>query len=264
MATPKKQSVKLPRAPLIFVLAQVRFSPVLKMESYVPDIQEYMRHHGFPKYRVETIQNIMIGSGTKTEVTRRWIFDDAESCRQVILTTDALTFQTTTYDTFDGFVSDFTTVAQPLADHAKVERIEQIGLRYVDLLTPIDGISTGELLRPGLRGVPAASLGSENMVFSFALQAQTPPGVLTVRSIQLLNIESLLPPDLGEVSLAFPKWALKAQDTRVLDFDHISRTNLSFSGASLSQELGELHKYTDMAFRSFVTEEAFQAWSLPG
>ncbi len=264
MAPLKKQSVKLPRSPLIFVLAQVRFSPVLKMESYVPDIQEYMRHHEFPKYRVETIQNIMIGTETKTEVTKRWIFDDTDSCRQVILTTDALTFQTTAYDTFDGFVSNFTAVTQPLADYAEVESIEQIGLRYVDLLTPIDGISTGELLRPGLRGVSAASLESQNTVFSFASQAQTPAGVLTVRSIQLMNIASLLPPDLGEVSMAFPEWALKAQDTRVLDFDHISRTNLSFSGAGLSQELGELHKYTDVAFRSFVTEEAFQAWSAPG
>ena len=70
MATLKKQSVKLPRAPLIFVLAQVRFNPVLKMESYVPDIQEYLRHHEFPRYRLENIQNIMIGTDTKISGAR--------------------------------------------------------------------------------------------------------------------------------------------------------------------------------------------------
>ena len=37
-------ALKLERSPLILVLSQIRFSPVLKMADFVPDIQEKMRH----------------------------------------------------------------------------------------------------------------------------------------------------------------------------------------------------------------------------
>ena len=261
MATLKKQSVKLPRAPLIFVLAQVRFNPVLKMESYVPDIQEYLRHHEFPRYRVETIQNIMIGTETKTEVAKRWIFDDTDNHRQVILTTDAVTFQTTAYDTFDGFVSNFSTVTQPLIDYARVELIQQIGLRYVDLLTKIDNIESRDQVKPGLSGILSSEIGVEKTAFSFVLQAQAPPGLLTVRSVQLLDMPAFLPPDIGQTTLRFPDRVLNAQNARVLDFDHISQRNHPFSCDALPEVLTDLHEYTDKAFRAVATEQAIKAWS---
>ncbi len=261
MATPKKQSVKLPRAPLIFVLAQVRFSPVLKMESYVPEIQEALRHRGFPGYRLENMQNIMIGAEAKTEITKRWMFDDVNNHRQVVLTTDALTFQTTAYETFQDLLSDFKTVTQPLEDYVKVDNIQQIGLRYVDLLTEIDGMNSRDLVKPGFSGISGSEIGAENTAFSFVLQAQTPSGVLTIRSVQLLNMQAFLPPDIGATTLRFPDHVINAQNARVLDFDHITQKLLPFNSDTLSRELTNLHEYTDRAFRAVTTKHAFQAWS---
>lgn len=260
MSTLKKESAKLPRAPLIFVLAQVRFNPVSKMEYYVPDIQEYLRHHGFPWYRLENIQNIMIGPDTKAEITKRWIFDDVNHLRQVILTTDAITFQTTAYDTFDRFLSDLNTATQPLVDHAKVELIQQIGLRYVDLLTEIDGSNSRDLVKPGFSGISGSEIAAGKTAFSFVLQAQTPSGVLTIRSVQLLDMQAFLPPDIGQTSLRFPDRVSNPQNARVLDFDHITQKNLPFNCETLSRELTDLHEYTDKAFRAVTTEQARQLW----
>ena len=39
--------LKLRYSPLVMVLAQVRFSPVLKMADYVPAIQEKLRREGY-------------------------------------------------------------------------------------------------------------------------------------------------------------------------------------------------------------------------
>ena len=261
MSALKKESAKLPRAPLIFVLAQVRFNPVSKMEFYVPDIQEYLRHHGFPWYRLENTQNIMIGSEATTEITKRWMFDDVDNHRQVVLTTDALTFQTTAYETFDDLLSDFKTVTQPLQDYVKVDRIQQIGLRYVDLLTDIDEMKSRDFLKPGFSGISGPEIGAENTAFSFVLQAQTPSGVLTIRSVQLLNMQAFLPPDIGATTLRFPDHVINAQNARVLDFDHITQKNLPFNCDTLSRELTYLHEYTERAFRAVTTGHAIQAWS---
>jgi uncharacterized protein (TIGR04255 family) len=262
--TPVKPTIpKLPRAPLIFVLAQVKFTPVLKMESYVPDIQEYLRHRGFPKYRQENISNIIIGSEAKADIVKRWIFEDPENHKQFVLTTESVAFQTTAYDTFDTFLSHLMLATEPLAKYARVELIQQIGLRYVDLLANIDDLKSSELLAPGLRGIPVSAMELQQGAFSFAMQFQTPCGVLTIRSIQLMGLPTpaILPPDIGQISLTFPDWISKAQDPRMLDFDHITQRNIPFTQDALSEELNNLHQYTDRAFRSTSTPEALKAWS---
>jgi len=263
MAPIKPTTSKLPRAPLIFVLAQVKFTPVLKMESYVPDIQEYLRHHGFPKYRQENISNIIIGSEAKAEIVKRWVFEDPANHRQIVLTTEAVVFQTTAYDTFDTFLSHLTLATEPLAQYARIELIQQIGLRYVDLLAKIDGLESSELLAPGLRGIPVSAMELQQGAFSFAMQFQTSCGVLTIRSIQLMGLPApaILPPDIGQISLTLPDWVSKAQDPRMLDFDHVTQRNIPFTKDSLSEELNKLHQYTDRAFRSASTPEALAAWS---
>ena len=256
-------SQKLPRAPLIFVLALIRFTPVLKMAGCVPDIQDRLRKQGFPKYRHESVQNIMIGSPLPVETISRWVFESSDNQTQVVLTTDALAVQTTSYETFDKFLVDVKNAFQPLADYARPDSIQQIGLRYVDLLTDIDDIGCGDLLQPGLRGVSDGLMGAKTTAFSFVFQSEIPSGMLSVRSLQALGMQGFLPPDLGQVSLTFPDRVGVAQNPRVLDFDHVMQKNLPFEWDHLESQLRELHGYSSSAFRSFVTTEALNAWSKP-
>ena len=57
----KEPALKLERSPLVFVLSQVRFPAVLKIEDHVPDIQEALRKLGFPRYSKEDIQRFSFG-----------------------------------------------------------------------------------------------------------------------------------------------------------------------------------------------------------
>src|SRR5262249_51958952 len=53
---------KLKHAPVVTIIGQVRFSPVLSMESYLPKIQEELRKKGFPKYDKVAQQSLGFGS----------------------------------------------------------------------------------------------------------------------------------------------------------------------------------------------------------
>ncbi len=256
-------SQKLPRAPLIFVLALIRFTPVLKMAVYVPDIQDRLRKQGFPKYRHESVQNIMIGSPTPLEAISRWVFDRSENETQVVLSTDAIAVQTASYGTFSNFLEDVKNAFQPLAEYAQPDSIQQIGLRYVDLLSDIDDIKCDDLLQAGLRGVSGGQMDAKTTAFSFVFQRELPSGTLSVRSLQALGMQGYLPPDLAQVSLTFPDRVKSAQNPRVLDFDNVIQKNLPFKWDHLEPQLLELHDHSSKAFHSFVTREALNAWSTP-
>ena len=71
--------LKLRRSPLILVLAQIRFNPLLKMSDYIPDIQEAMRGKGLIRFNQEETQQVVFGPVVKTNQTTRWVFGTSEA-----------------------------------------------------------------------------------------------------------------------------------------------------------------------------------------
>src|SRR5690349_15320447 len=103
-STPKK---KLTRSPLVLVLCEVKFAPVLSMSEYVPAIQNKLRRSGFPGFEVAQIQNIEFTSPTvppKISALSRWSFQSSDGNSSVILTTESFAIQTTVYDDFESFI----------------------------------------------------------------------------------------------------------------------------------------------------------------
>lgn len=262
-------SKKLPRAPLILVLAQIKFPSVLKMEKYVPDIQESLRLGGFPDYRPGQAINIIVGEG-RSERVNWWEFGCADKRSQVVLSHDSATLMTTDYSTFEDFLTRLSQIVRPIEGHVRIASARQLGLRYVDLLAEIDDLKTGDLLAPGFRGLPAGSIDPEikETATSFVVQARTPHGVLTVRSVQVIGAgNQVIPPDLTPVPpmpfpLKFPDWVHTARNPRVLDFDHVASDieNLSFSPETLAAKFRDLRHHTKLAFRAVSTDEARAAW----
>jgi uncharacterized protein (TIGR04255 family) len=256
-------SKQLPRAPLVFALAHIRFTPVLKMEDFLPDVQEYLRLNGFPEYEQREARVFTLGIDTKEQSSKWWEFSDTAKRRQIVLTTESVSAQTTEYSTFDDFLEMVSQAIKPLAEHVKVAMAKQIGLRFVDLLADIDHLRTPDLLAPGLRGISAREVveGADQSAMSFVLQIKTPHGVLSIRSVQMLGLPPYpLPPDLSQVSLSLPEWVDSARSPRVLDFDHVMHGDFEFLPDELRGKLRLLHDFTGKAFRAVVAKEALDAW----
>ena len=103
---------KLSNAPVYYTVAQVQFNPVLGLDSYVPAIQAKMRDAHFPDFKKEVFQRLdfpvlgmqqgqMLPPTITTQA--RYVFGDIAGQTAFLLEANALTLQTTSYDTFETF-----------------------------------------------------------------------------------------------------------------------------------------------------------------
>ena len=136
------QDGKLKRPPLILCLAQVRFGAVLKMSTFVDDIQDFLRKHGFPRYQKQQVQQINLNPlqpgqpGFLVEQSSRWLFSSGDNRSAVILTNDFVVYETNDYDVFATFKSKAIEIVKKLKEIVDISIAERIGLRYVDLIRP--------------------------------------------------------------------------------------------------------------------------------
>ena len=150
--------INLPRAPLVRVLAQVRFPGILKIENkdVVASFQEEIRRD-YPLFEQQTTQRVEVqlgpgGPTVKQEPGTNWRFQDAKRNWRLSLTTDALSFEVESYTSRNKFLARWTKAM------AAVERIFEpgialrIGMRYIDRVMdkPLDAID--ELVHTDILG----------------------------------------------------------------------------------------------------------------
>ena len=71
---------RLDRAPVVYVLCQVRFAPIEKMGDYVPSIQEILRAQ-FPDFQREQIGGVAIAPNAQplfVQNETRWRFESRD------------------------------------------------------------------------------------------------------------------------------------------------------------------------------------------
>ena len=59
---------KLSQAPVFFTLVQVRFNPILALDSYVPKIQDELRRQGYPDAQKGVMATFNLNVGQTVEV----------------------------------------------------------------------------------------------------------------------------------------------------------------------------------------------------
>lgn len=263
---------QLPRSPLIVVLAKVQFAPILSIQEHIPAIQEQVRRQGFPLFEEEVGQTIQftIGSGApapaspKPTVSSRWIFRSADQREAFILTPDFALLTTNRYDVFSVFCRTFETICKMLESIVQPEIALQLGLRYVDLIMPVDNLSSRDCFHAAFRGISGSAFGGPEAVTHLSLtQVPTPEGVLNIK-VGHHTDGTILPPDLqfGH-GLRFAQSAPQAGvETSLLDIDHITQLQeaIPFKATVLLATLDKLHDYTRKAFLEVVTEEALSIW----
>jgi len=257
VARPKK---KLERSPLLLVLCEIQFAPVLSISKRVTDVQEELRTRGFPGLTASQVQHIQFGdAGPSFTEVPRWVFSSKEQDKFLTLSTSSLSLQVTNYDDFEAFLADFKTGIDAIEKVVNPSFASRIGLRYVDAVEGV-GDDASKYFREALHSFTPTQLGVESLLSSQQVVANTEVGHLLIRMNQVKDA-SMLPPDLNSPELS--KLTKAQQGVHViLDIDSSDERQSDFSYQILEQRLWSVHKYSDLAFWNSVTEYAQETWGL--
>jgi uncharacterized protein (TIGR04255 family) len=196
----------LSNSPLVLVLCQVRFSPLMAMEGYIPRIQEELRFAGYPINASSQLHEVVSAgtSRTSTQRTRwRWEFLDKDRRIGVVLHEGFVAVQTTDYQDFDQFSSRVLDVVDIVSRSVGELFVTRVGLRYVDVVLPRDGERWEQYLQPGLAGFAGKRFLPGTTLQLHQVIGPTEVGAMHVRLLQ--NRDGvLLPPDLADNQLELP------------------------------------------------------------
>jgi uncharacterized protein (TIGR04255 family) len=251
----------LEHAPLVLVLCEIRFSPVLAIDQHVPAIQDHLRNNDFPDYSVITQQQIQFGAGggVQLQPSLRWSFASADKKRVMTLTTSSIALQVTDYRTFEDFQEPLRLVVDVLSREVQPSYADRIGLRYVDAVVDVGSDLTG-IFTEAVTTFSPEELGVDSLLSSQQILARSAVGQLLIRMNQVENT-SILPPDL--VTPDFPELgAAKPGIHAILDIDSSDESRTAFNFEAIEPRLWSVHGPAITAFWKSVRPEAKKKWGL--
>jgi len=256
---------QLPNAPLIYVLAQILFTRVPKME----DIWEYLHQRVFDSYPESEIERVeqfaMKTDGLEASKETRWHLFARDRRKGVILSSNALILHTTSYTTSKDFFADLGFVLGHLVEVLPSGiQVNRLGLRYIDLLLPRGELDIDRQVVGKLGILNFESLSCKPMRFDRVDRYQTEiGGELVLRHRQTMGTD-VLPGDLFPNFLK-PAPLLEAPKppnvmVGLLDFDHFLKTDMPMEQASITDMFRELQKTTSTVFSEATTPAAMRLW----
>ena len=176
LVAPPPQEVPLTRAPLVRVLAQVRFPPIpgIGNRDSIGSFQKQIRDT-FPVVRPgKTLAFVVSPFGMMQDSTEPvWRFLDLSGDWRVSLAPDFLALETTKYTSRSDFFEKFRIVLGALA-HLDPQVIDRIGIRYIDRVVGLELSDIAKLVKPevlGVGGLPFASASLQSLSETlFAIQ----------------------------------------------------------------------------------------------
>lgn len=261
---------KLNNAPVYYTVAQVQFNPVLNLEAYIPAIQAKMREAHFPDYRQEVTQRIVLpfggmeqgqmGAPTVTPQSRS-LFGDIAGRSMFLLETNALSFQTTDYDTFKSFSATLLMGLGILHEALRLDFVERIGLRYLDAIQPSkEGESLREFLVPEVLGHALRGEGQLHQSVSETITA-TQAGQLVSRVLIRQGAVGLPMELSGLAPTIAPRFTQHQGLHAIVDTDASITHREAFELTKVESRLASLHGEIDKSFQATVTAHAVASWA---
>lgn len=233
---PPPAEVPLENAPLVRVLAQVRFPLVASLSNadFIASFQEAIRRD-YPILRPEHIRGVVMDpkGPISTRSTSIWRFQDTEKTWRASLAPDFLALETTQYVSRDDFLQRFEQVLIALRDLIDPQVLDRLGVRYIDRIVGDDLQDISALVRPEVAGIMASPLAehalhaiSEHM---FALPEQS--GKLLARWGQVPAGGTVDPAAVDAIDA--PSWLLDVdafiEDSSPFDVDAVLRRARDFA-----------------------------------
>lgn len=261
---------KLNYAPVYYTVAQVQFNPVLDLEGYIPAIQSKMREAHFPDYKNEVFQRLVLPFGGVEQgqmgapaVTpqARYLFGDIDGRSLFLLENNALSFQTTRYDTFETFSETLLKGLGVLHDALRLDFVERIGLRYLDAVQPSkDEETLRDFLVPEVLGHSLRGQGQLQHSVS-ETSVLTASGQLVSR-ILIRDGHVGLPMELGGLAPTIdPRFTQRKSLHAIVDTDASIAHREAFELAKVRVRLSALHDDIVRYFNATVTDHARASWA---
>ena len=153
------EEVPLKDAPLIRVIAQVRFPPILSIEKkdFVGSFQEAIREK-YPILQPEQTQTFVLGPQGVVQPTFQvtWRFIDTAGSWRVSLAPNFMALETTAYSSRRDFLERLEHLLIAFDKSFNPQIIERFGLRYIDRLIGQDLQNISSLVKPEMAGLMAA------------------------------------------------------------------------------------------------------------
>ena len=265
-------SKKMKNPPIYFVIAQVRHNPLLRLGTFVPEIQERMRKAGYPdlRYGKTLVLDITAGAGDgepdlqrpEPHTLGRHLFLNMQGTAGFILEQGALSFQTTAYDTFETISEQFFAGLNIVHECVTLAYTERLGIRYLDAVVPGgDGHQLADYLAPGVlalagrlpEGVPIGLTLSETHI-------PFPDASLVCRTI-VRSGPLGFPMDLQPQGLQVgERFAQIGGLHAIIDTDASQSDRHPIDLLQLRKRLDTLHSKIRMAFDATVTPHALEVW----
>lgn len=261
---------KLNNAPVYYTVAQVQFNPILNLDGYIAAIQAKMREIHFPDFRQEVFQRLVLpfggteaGQMAAPTVTpqSRYLFGDISGRSLFLLETNALSFQTTNYDTFETFSGALLKGLGILHDALRLDFVERIGLRYLDAIQPFkDGETLRNFLVPEVLGL--ALRGEGQLQLSVSETTITTSAGQLISRVLIRNGQIGLPMELTGLAPSIdPRFTLREGLHAIVDTDASIAHREAFELAKVEARLIALHDEIDKSFKATVTDHAWTSWA---
>lgn len=255
---------KLTKAPVYYVLAQIRFNPVLGLDKYMPILQEEFRQRGYPDFEQGVISTFQISANVEGGQVppinvQQYSFYDMHRTHGFVLTQQSLAYLTVQYEGFDEFLKTFISAFEFVNSTFTLSFIERIGLRYVNAVYPTNGLDIAQYLDPALHGL--GSIVDGDMAHSFCETLMKIDDVRVLSRVMILNGQTGVPADLAPITLALPE-AITSQHGRhiVLDTDGFIQLREEVNISSIREKIVNIHSVTSKVFKATVTKLALEEW----
>ena len=269
---------RMGKPPVYFVIGQVKHNAVLQLNSYIAGIQDSLRKAGYPDYSTATAINTVLtpqqdGRGAEAagaavtiqQVAQHRFYNlSRRSC--IIVVPEAISFQTTEYETFEKFSEELWRAVRTVNQAVNgLSYVERIGLRYLDAVIPgnnetLDQYLVREVL--GVSGLVADTRASHSYSES-ALRSGDDYVVVTRVFTRKGHLG--LPADLGAENIPFLdrfEHFRKSESVRhaVIDTDGSWTGRNEYSESFAAGVLTRIHDLIEVAFRANLNLHAFKAW----
>jgi uncharacterized protein (TIGR04255 family) len=248
LVAPLPAEVPLKDAPLVRVIAQLRFPEILSIEQrdFVAPFQEAIRST-YPVLRQEQTQGILLGPGgvapAKPQIA--WRFGDTDGHWRVSLTPDFLALETTKYVSRSDFLGRLKAVAQALDEHIEPGQLDRLGVRYIDRITGAAVDDIAKLIRPEVRGIAGTTAATH---VAHALSES----MFEVQEARVLARWGLLPPGATVDPSAIEPAKEKSW---ILDLDMFSAAPTPFVVDRVVEQTRRYAERVYAVFRWAVTDE---------
>jgi len=264
---------KLKHAPVFYVIAQVVHSPILKLDSIIPDLQDRLRKEGFPGYQerkhpsVQIVADFNASDATKIEhsIVTSHVFTSRDQTESLVVNADSFAMQTMEYDTIETFSERFAVGIRAIRDLLAPDSFTRIGLRFLDAVVPPTEGSLAAYIRPEFLGLQATLSDDWLMNYGFSETLLVRGDQTTKARVMIKSGPLSLPPDLVSIGPAIPARFAKINGAHaVLDTDITFIANqgtpVEFNEDVILDRLKGLKRDIRDSFKAIVTEDALSAW----